>query len=162
MFDKGSDIATILITTVFIIIIWRFYVMSSRDRSHIKSVISTDEVRLIEDISKDENTTMNRKKIIEIDTPDLIRVPRAHIIRQPFPVGEPALPISTPTVLTQDEIDYKYGLLLPFSNPPPPNGPAFSGGYGPAEVPVPTGYMAPDATIENVFPEFTGAGGFRL
>jgi hypothetical protein len=176
MFDKTSDIAPILIAVIFIIIIWRFFVFSFKDT---QNHIVADEIKFVDDDT--EKTTKydhndNEDDKADSDTPmkepDLIKVPRSTIIRQPFPVGEPALPFpnggptlpfpgeehdlhsSNPTFLTQEDIQFRYGDRLPFSNPPPPNGPAFAGGYGPPEVPVPTGYMAEDETIENVFPEF--------
>lgn len=163
MFDKTSDIAPILVAVVLLIVIWRFYVfLQNRSR-----IVTVDEVRKkknkanTDDVSKesDENSIDNKNKDNENDLgrmaePDLIKIPRARIIRQPFPVGEPALAFNNPSFLTNEDIQFRYGNQLPFPNPPPPNGPA-SPGYGPPETPVPSGYMAEDETIETVFPEFT-------
>ena len=131
-----------------------------------KRYVMTHEVESIENSPSKSESRSESRSVPNLDSreenqSDLIKVPRSRIIRQPFPVGEPANPFYNKISLTQEDLYIRYGGLLPFSNPPPPNGPAFAGGYGPPETPVPTGYMAPDETLERVFPEFTGAGGFR-
>jgi hypothetical protein len=174
MFDDASDILPILIAIVVLFLLWKYYTNSNSKQV---SYLSVPEVRpspstrvtsSTTDSGNDNDTNMDvESEIIRARQqrgPDLIRVPRAKIIRQPFPVGEPALSFTQPTFLSNEEIAIRYGDQLPFSNPPPPNGPAFAGGYGPPEVPRAGAYMAEDATIERVFPEltgFAGAGGYR-
>jgi hypothetical protein len=165
MFDDASDILPILIAIVALFLLWKYYTNSNSKQV---SYLSVPEVRpspshsikTVSSITDNEvdNDTDVESEIIGVQQrrePDLIRVPRAKIIRQPFPVGEPALSFTQPTFLSNEEIAIRYGDQLPFSNPPPPNGPAFAGGYGPPEVPRAGAYMAEDATIERVFPELT-------
>lgn len=147
MFDRVSDIVGVLIAIILLVIIWRLTKFSLRydnrlilipaikNRKNGKSSVTYD--------NKIDQTNQTNQ-VYQTDQTDiqiLREHPRSTIIRQPFPVGEPALPLYNPTFITQEELYHRYGDHLPFLNPPPPSGPS-SCGYGPPEVPAATGYRA--------------------
>ena len=141
--NKINDIlVSLLIVAIFILIIQKIVQISSNDnisRIDIKSLkINQSETK------RTRNSTDTVEKVV------IRKRPLTRIIRQPYPVGvlstsslwmrpwTPSVdePPSNPTFLTNYQIQHRYGNQLPFSNPPPPNGPAFAGGYGPPEVPA--------------------------
>ena len=100
------------------------------DNNEIDNTDTSNDVDNVDNINESEYN----QKPQSYDTLQTTTIPRAKIIRQPYPTGLPALPVDRPTFLKSQ---------LPFDSdfPKPPMGPPGAPGYGPAEGPA-GGYRA--------------------
>jgi len=137
----ATHMATLLVVIVLLLVIWRYSAFLNRGKNSMVEVPEVKAKKNEVDVDRESDTDDDSETDMLRPVPRIRARRRTTIIRQPYPVGLPALP-NTSTFLTQSELNLRYGDHLPFSNPAPPNGPAFAGGYGPPEVPAAGGLRA--------------------